>query len=488
MTAPTLLQLTLYIPLCGGLLLLVSRKSPGLQSAINLLTALLLAASVIGLWLKAPQGVHQWRLAEPFPGLPLVLQTEPLGLLFAVVASVMWVPTALYTSGYMAANHEKHTTRMLFLFAVSLASAMLIAFSGNLLTLFLGYEALTLATYPLVTHKGSLEAMQAGRVYLGILMASSIGLLLVGILWVWQLAGSTSFVPGGILPQGLGPIAGGLLFALFLFGTAKAALMPLHRWLPAAMIAPTPVSALLHAVAVVKAGVFTVLKVSCYTFGPQWLLHIGSHRWTIYLVCFTLVAASVVALYQDNLKKRLAYSTISQLSYILLGTVMLTPASLLAAALHIAFHACGKITLFFAAGAIHTAAHKDKISQLDGIGRRMPWTMGAFSLASLSMIGLPPTAGFISKWYLLEGAMSSHNLFVALVLLISTLLNAGYFVPIIYRAFARPLPQSPKHRSHGEAPWTLVLPLCLTATLTVVLFCWPQPLLELAHRFTGGLP
>ncbi len=262
----------------------------------------------------------------------------------------------------------------------------------------------------------------------------------------------------------------------------KAALMPFHRWLPAAMVAPTPVSALLHAVAVVKAGVFSVVKVIIYIFGVDTLLTASATNWLVAIAGFTIVAASIVALGADNLKRRLAYSTISQLSYVIMAAALLAPLSLIGAVMHIAAHAIGKITLFFAAGAIYTAAHKTEVSQLDGIGRRMPWTMAAFSIAALSMIGLPPAVGFISKWYILSGAMASQQWFAVSVIAVSTLLNAGYFLPIIYRAFFVAPDHDAQHHPHGEAPLPMVTALTLTALGTILLFFWPDLPLALARQ------
>jgi multicomponent Na+:H+ antiporter subunit D len=270
-----------------------------------------------------------------------------------------------------------------------------------------------------------------------------------------------------------------------MFGIGKAALMPFHRWLPAAMVAPTPVSALLHAVAVVKAGVFTVVKVIVYTFGTETLAAAASTDWLIGVAGFTIIAASVVAIYADNLKRRLAYSTVSQLSYVVLAAAMLAPLSIIGAALHIATHAVAKITLFFAAGAIYTAAHKTEVSQLDGIGRRMPWTMAAFSVAALSLIGIPPAAGFISKWFIMTSAVQGEHYLVVAVLIVSTLLNAGYFLPIIYSAFFKALSSDDAAHPHGEAPLPMVVALLTTAGGTIALFFFSTPLLRLLQQLVA---
>ena len=282
----------------------------------------------------------------------------------------------------------------------------------------------------------------------------------------------------------LSPTTVTVLLVLFMFGIGKAALMPFHRWLPAAMVAPTPVSALLHAVAVVKAGVFSVVKVVVYVFGLDLLA--GTTDWLLGIAGFTIVAASVVALNADNLKRRLAYSTVSQLSYVILATALLTPLSIIGAAVHLVVHAFGKITLFFAAGAIYTAAHKTDVSQLNGIGRRMPWTMSAFTIAALSLIGIPPAAGFVSKWFILGSAVDGHHAYVLAALFASTLLNAAYFLPIVHAAFFRKADAGDELHLHGEAPWPMVLALMTTAALTVALFFYSTPLVQMAGRLVAN--
>ncbi|MGH7254820.1 MAG: monovalent cation/H+ antiporter subunit D family protein [Nitrospirales bacterium] len=489
MTGSLLAPLAIVTPLVGALLMGLSRRHPNLRETVTLVTAGLLFLLAVALLPQVLSGARPATiLAQPIPGLPLALEVEPLGILFALVASLLWFVTSLYSIGYMRGNHEHHQTRYYVYFAVALSSTMGVAFAGNMLTLFLFYEVLTLSTYPLVTHHGTAEAMRAGRTYLGLLLFTSIGLQLFAILWTWQLAGTLDFVPGGILGGGTGSGALGVLLFLYLFGIGKAALMPLHRWLPAAMVAPTPVSALLHAVAVVKAGVFTVAKVLVYVFGLEQLRQVEASEWAVYVAGATVLSASVVALKQDNLKRRLAYSTVSQLSYVIMAATLLTPLSVVGAALHIAAHAFGKITLFFAAGSIYTASHKTEISQLDGIGRAMPWTMGAFTIGTLSMIGVPPAAGFISKWYILLGALEVGNLFAVAVIVVSTLLNAAYFLPIVYAGFFRSPKPDPHHTAgrHGEAPVLIVAALVITATLTVLFFFLPDVPLWLAYQLIEG--
>ncbi len=489
MTVAWLAPLAVSIPLAGAVLIGLAHRRPNLREAVTLTTATALFLCTCALLPSVLDGQEpRIVLAEPIPGVPLALHVEPLGMLFALIASFLWIVTSIYSIGYMRGNRESHQTRYYVYFAIALGSTMGVAFAANLLTLFICYEILTLSTYPLVTHHGTPEAVRAGRTYLGLLLATSIGFQLVAILWTWQLAGTLSFRLGGVFADPPQATVTGLLLFLYLFGIGKAALMPLHRWLPAAMVAPTPVSALLHAVAVVKAGVFTVAKVIVYVFGLDALQQAGIAHWAVYVAGATILIASVIALRQDNLKRRLAYSTVSQLSYVVMAATVLAPLSVVGAAIHIAAHAFGKITLFFAAGAIYTAAHKTEISQLDGIGRAMPWTMGAFAIGSLSMIGLPPAVGFVSKWYMLLGALDARNGFAIAVILASTLLNAAYFAPIVYAAFFRPPSKRSDVAQHGEAPFPIVLALTITAVLTLGLFCVPDLPLQLAFGLVRSLP
>ncbi|MCX7893202.1 MAG: proton-conducting transporter membrane subunit [Burkholderiales bacterium] len=474
----------LVLPAAGAGAILALGRWPNAREAATLATAGGLFAVVASLLPAVLAGARpELVVLEMLPGIPLAFRVEPLGMLFALVASGLWIVNSIYSIGYMRANGEAHQTRFYCFFALSLAATMGIAFAANLATLFLFYELLTLATYPLVTHHGTPEARAGGRVYLWILLGTSIMLLLLAVAVTWFQAGTLEFRAGGILGGRVGSAATGGLLALYVFGIGKAALMPVHRWLPAAMVAPTPVSALLHAVAVVKAGVFTVVKVIVYVFGVEATAGLRSVDWLPTVAGFTIVAASVVALAADNLKRRLAYSTVSQLAYVVLAASLLAPVSLVGAALHIAAHAVGKITLFFAAGAIYTAAHKTLVSELDGIGRRMPWTMAAFAVGALSMIGLPPTAGFVSKWFILSGAAATQHWVAVTVIAASTLLNAGYFLPVVYRAFFR-APPGGEH-AHGEAPLPMVAALAITAALTVALFFHADVPLALARQLVA---
>ncbi len=479
--------LSVLIPLVGSLGIALFRKRPNLREATTLTTAVVLFLVVLSLVPAVEAGGRPGLvLAEPLPGLPLLLSVEPLGLLFALVASSLWIVTSLYSIGYMRGHREKDQTRFYLFFAIALSSAMGVAFAGNLFTLFLFYEILTLGTFPLVTHHQTPAAKRAGRVYLGILLSTSIGFQLLAIVWTYFLAGTLEFKPGGILADaGLSEPMAALLLALYVFGVGKAAVMPVHRWLPAAMVAPTPVSALLHAVAVVKAGVFTILKVTIYIFGWDFIADMGASHWLIWAPAATIILASLVAFTKDNLKARLAYSTISQLSYIVLGALLANRWGIVGGGMHIAMHAFGKITLFFAAGAVMIASHKTDVSQMRGLGRQMPITFGAFLLASLSIIGLPPGGGAWSKWFLGLGTLEAGQLGLLAVLMLSSLLTLVYLLEIPVKAFFLPPEDPPPEPGIHEAPLPTLLAMGATALVSVGLFLYPDPVFHLISLVVG---
>jgi multicomponent Na+:H+ antiporter subunit D len=483
MSPETALKLALAVPAAGAVLVALTGRWPNLRETVTLLTGLALLAVVLTLVGPVMSGdTVRVVLAVPLPDLPIALSIEPLGLLFALIASFLWIVTSIYAIGYMRGHHEQNQTRFFTAFAVAISSTMGVALADNMFTLFLFYEALTISTYPLVTHAGTEKAKKGGRVYLGILISTSIVFQLLALVWTYYVAGTLDFRVGGVFAAGTPAWLIGLLYALFVFGIGKAALMPFHRWLPAAMVAPTPVSALLHAVAVVKAGVFTVLKVTIYLFGLDTILDAGANEWLLYVAGATILLASLVAMTKDNLKARLAYSTVSQLGYIVLGALLATELGILGGGMHIATHAFGKITLFFAAGAIMVAAHKTEVSELDGLGRRMPFTFAAFAIGALSIIGLPPFAGLWSKWYLALATIESGHLLLLGVLLVSSLLNIAYMLVIPIRGFFL----SPAGEAGGisEAPKACLLAMGITSIACVVLFIYPDYLYQLVAAIT----
>jgi len=480
MSPTPLVILAVVTPAVAASLIWVFRDWANTRDAISLTFGVALLSMVLTLYPQVADGLRlSSNFGEMLPGLEIAFVVEPLGMLFALVSSSLWIVTTVYSIGYMRYQKDAHQGRFFMFFALSISAAIGIAFAGNLFTLFIAYEALTLATYPLVAHYGTDAARRGARVYLGLLLSTSIGCLLVAIIATWSLAGTLEFIPGGILAGKVEPWAASLLLVLYVFGIGKAAVMPFHRWLPSAMVAPAPVSALLHAVAVVKAGVFTLLKVMVYVFGIDFLADIGAREWLMYVAGATVLLASLVALREDNLKARLAYSTISQLSYIVLGALLASSLGIIGGTMHIATHAFGKITLFFCAGAIYAASGEIDISRMRGIGRRMPFTMAAFFMASLSIIGLPPFGGLWSKWYLALGTLDTDQYVLLAVLLISTLLNIAYLIPIPLRAFFCP-PEDVPEGGMREAPALSVIALSVTALGCFVLFLFPGPLYRLA--------
>ncbi len=418
-------------------------------------------------------------LFQILPGIELAFRVDAFGLVFAMGASLLWIATSFYSIGYMRSLEERAQTRYYACFAVALSATLGVAFSANLFTLLLFYEALTLTTYPLVGHKQTAEARAGARKYVIYLLGAAKVFLLAAIVLIYNVAGTLEFRSGGILPMSAlaaEPTLLSVVFALFLFGFAKNAVMPLHGWLPAAMVAPTPVSALLHAVAVVKTGVFATLRVILFVFGPEAMRTLGADKLALGVAAVTILGGSLLALRQDNLKARLAFSTVSQLSYIILGAALLSPSGILGGVAHLSNHAVSKITLFLCAGSIYVSTHKTEISQMAGLARRMPWTMAAFALASLSLVGLPPTSGFVSKWYLALGSV--EHVWPLGVLLMSSLLTAAYLGPVVYTAYFEAAPDSATHEVH-EVPW-MVIPLVLCAGVSLLLGLYPDPLLKLA--------
>jgi len=487
MNAMIALQLAFCTPLAGALLIALNGRRPAVREALTMITAILLFVSVACLAPAVFDGARPGLImAEPLPGLSLQLTPEPLGSLFALLASLLWIVTSVYSIGYMHARQEKNLTRFYTCFALSLWAAMGMALAGNLLTLFVFYEVLTLSTYPLVTHSGSEQARRSGRLYLGLLLAPSFGFLLFALIWTWQLAGTLDFIEGGSLRGTASPALLGILFTLYAFGISKAALMPLHRWLPAAMVAPTPVSALLHAVAVVKGGVFFLLKVTLYVFGIDLVAELQATQWLLYVAAATILLASLVALSKDNLKARLAYSTISQLGYIVLGTFLATSSGIIGGTLHMTMHAFGKITLFFCAGAILVATQKTAVSQMHGLGRNMPFTMSAFLIGSLSIIGLPPAGGVWSKWFLMLGTLEAGQQALLAVLMASSLLSALYLLTIPLRGFFYPPSADMAGVGIREAPAPCLLAIGLTALGCVGLFFYADALYAVALLLTPG--
>ncbi len=482
--------LAIAVSLLAAGAILGFRDRANLRDSVSLIAAVVKFLIIISM---APivlgGGTIEITLFEILPGVEFAFRVDALGMVFATISSMLWIAAAVYCIGYMRSLKEHAQTRFFAAFAVSLSAAVGGAFAANLFTLVIFYEVLSLVTYSLVYHRENEDSWHGSRRYLVYLVGASKTFLLAGLALTYQLTGTLDFMPSGLFDGvAASPLLLSVVYFCYLAGFAKAAIMPMHAWLPAAMVAPTPVSALLHAVAVVKMGVFCVLRVVFHVMGVGLMDDLGLGIATAYLVSFTIITASIYALTRDDLKARLAYSTISQLSYIILGAVLLTPTAIVGGVVHIAAHALSKITLFFCAGSIYCASRRKNVSELAGIGRRLPWTMAAFFIASLGMIGVPPTGGFISKWYLVLGSVEAGELVFLAVLLVSTVLNAAYFLPVTYTAFFEkektgPVGDGPDkiHPDDIREIPLVTIPLVVTALLSVVLGIFPDYFLTLAR-------
>jgi len=473
--------LAVSVSLVATIFIIAFRRNINWREAWTFLAAFIKLAIILSMVPAILEGKKLvFKVVEILPNVGLAFRVDSFGLLFALVSSSLWIVTSAYSIGYMRGLKEHSQTRYFCFFALALSATVGVAFAANLFTLYLFYEMLSFATYPLVTHHQDTEARVSGRKYLLYIVGTSVGLVLPAMLISYNLAGHLEFSRQGFLAGTGGETLMLVLLLMLVLGFAKVAIMPLHAWLPAAMVAPTPVSALLHAVAVVKVGAFSVFRVITGVFGTDLLTTLNIGMVVCYLAAFTTIVASLIALSQDGLKRRLAFSTIGQLSYIVLGAALLSPCALVGGMTHIAMHAFGKITLFFCAGAIFVATGKKNISEMVGIGKRMPITMTAFFIGSLSIIGLPPCGGFISKWHLVLGTLEANQWPMLVVLLTSSLLTAGYFFPVVYRAFFCKHEDALFGNKIREAPSWCVVPIVVTAACSIALFFYPEPFFRLA--------
>ncbi len=466
------------------LLVLASSLLPGLvifflpEERVATRTTLNLAGAVLKLMLVGVMiwgvfhGSHYETRLPLLPGLDLLLRADSLSMLFVVLSSILWLVTTVYAVGYLEGSPNR--SRFFGFFSLCVTATVGVALAGNLVTFLLFYELLTLATYPLIVHRGTDEARRAGRTYLIYTVAGGT-LLLLGTVWLYTLTGTLDFTARGFL-SGLDEAHHAALIIIFVLLIAglgvKAALIPLHGWLPQAMVAPAPVSALLHAVAVVKAGAFGIVRVVYDVYGVQFSASLGVTLPLAIVAAATIIYGSMRALFQDDLKRRLAFSTVSQVAYIVLGIAIAGPVAAVGGLVHLVHQGVMKITLFFCAGNLAETLGIHKVSEMNGVGRRMPWTMVAFTVAVFGMMGAPPLAGFISKWHLGLGALDVGQGWVIFILAGSSLLNAAYFLPILYAAWFKPPPDSwPAERSFGrrETAWALLAPPLVTAFLTLAL-------------------
>ena len=471
------LLIALLIPLFGTIGVMYKGENENLREGISCVSSLLLLC-VVGSIVPQVLGGKTLTLQmfTILPGVTVTLRADAMSMIFALVASSLWTIAVFYSMGYMRGLNEHAQTRFNACFALAIFGAIGVAFSDNLFTMYLFYEIVSICTYPLVAHHQDQEGYNGARKYIVYLTTTAKAFLLPAMILIYVLTGTLDFASNahsGIFPAGVSSVLVTMLYIFCLFGFAKNGVMPFHHWLPGAMVAPTPVSALLHAVAVVKVGVFCTTRVMLYTFGTDTMHALNLGIPTAYFVSFTVLVASIIALSKDNLKARLAYSTVSQLSYIILGVALLTDPGIQGGLIHIVNHAFSKITLFFCAGAIYVATHKKYISEMEGLGKTMPFTFAAFGIASLSMIGAPPVAGFITKWNLLIGSVEAHQLGILLILIASTMLNAAYFAPITYKAFFGKRPEGEPFTGIKEAPLSMLIPILIACTISVLLGHFP---------------
>ena len=483
------LLIALLIPLIGTLGVMLKGDNENIREGISSVSSILLLLVVGSM---VPAILHGktlvFHMFTILPGVSVTLRADSMSMIFAIVASSLWTIAVFYSMGYMRGLNEHAQTRFNACFALSIFGAIGVAFSDNLFTLYLFYEIVSVCTYPLVAHHQDEEGYNGARKYIIYLTTTAKAFLLPAMILIYVLTGTLDFasnIHDGIFPAGANNTLVIMLYIFCIFGFAKNGVMPFHHWLPGAMVAPTPVSALLHAVAVVKVGVFCTTRVMLYTFGTDTMHALNLGIPTAYFVGFTVLVASIIALSKDNLKARLAYSTVSQLSYIILGVALLTDPGIQGGLIHIVNHGFSKITLFFCAGAIYVATHKKNISEMGGLGKTMPWTFGAFGIASLSMIGAPPVAGFITKWNLLIGSVQAHQLGILLILIASTLLNAAYFAPITYKAFFGKRPEGEPFIGIKEAPLSMLIPIIIACTISVLIGIFPDFMLQFVKAVTG---
>jgi len=478
------------VPALAAALIFAARARPNLREACSVTAAALQTLIVLSMVPAVLDGkTLHFTLSSFIPQVSIAFRVDALGVLFAAVASLLWLLTTLYSIGYLRALGERSQTRYFAAFAIAMTATMGIAFSANLVTLYLFYEGLTFITYPLITHAQTDEAFAAGKRYLQYHLGTSIAFLLPAIIVTFALSDTFDFRPGGVFGEDAGSTGLVVAYILFLVGATKAAIMPLHLWLPGAMVAPVPVSALLHAVAVVNAGVFLMLRVILDIFGVGLMDDLSLGIVTAVFVSITVLLATFYAYRLDSLKAVLAYSTISHLSLMILAVALLDRSSMTGGIMHLVNHSFGKITLFFCAGSILIATGKTKISELSGIGRQLPWTMAAFAVGALSIVGLPPTAGFVTKYYIAIGMIDAKEVAFLLVLFLSTLVSAGYYLRILRTAFfgSPPEPAPASVPSEPPAPQPsdprrlVVVPLLVTASLSLAIGIYPSFVLDLVR-------
>ena len=486
-----LILLTLLVPLLGGALMSVIRFPSGKARAIYVESVVCLTSlMVLSLLLtRTEETVILFYLMDK---LPLAFRLDGPACVFAGLVAALWPIASLYAFEYM--KHEERENSFMAWYTMSYAATLAVAFSANLFSLYVFYECLTLVTLPLVIHKKDSMSIRAGRKYLTYSITGA-ALAFIALVFIIFYSGTTDFVLGGVLNMAL--VAGheAILLGVFLlafigFGT-KAAVFPMHAWLPAASVAPTPVTALLHAVAVVNTGAFAVLRVIYYSFGADFLAGTWAQTAAVLLACVTIVFGSSMAVKVQHLKRRLAWSTISNLSYMLMGAALMSPAGMVGSLTHMVMHGVTKITLFYCAGAILVRTGKEYIQDVRGYGKLMPVTCAAFLIAGMSLVGTPPLCGFVSKYNLLTAAGEAGVLGVIAIaaLIISAILTAIYLFTVIGPMYFRPLNADMAHLAdfNRDPSWMMLVPFALLLAAVIGLGLWGGPLVSFLRDVATGV-
>lgn len=470
------LLIVLGAPVLQAALVMLLARPPGLRDVIHIGFSVLTAGCALYLVAAVAHGqTARIVLARPLPNVELAFSLEPLGVLMAAVLTSLGALHAVHAAGVVRAKQEKAPARLLAFIALAMACVSAVAFSANLFSFFVAYQALTLAAFPLVAHRGDEESRPAARAFLAILLASSMGLFLPAMIWTYAIAGALDFQPGGMLAGRVDALTANVLLVLFVLGLAMAAVPPLHRWLPRSSAAPFPALVTIQALAVLPAGGIGIVKIAAFVFGPV-LSEAFVAAWAlIVLVGISMCVAALIALSKQDIRERLAYSSMAQSLAVVLGALLALPAGLFAAALQIVALACAATTLLMAAGTTAAITGRTKAADYAGLGRVMPWTFAGFAIASASMIGMPPFAGAWAKLWLITAAAGSGLIWAAALAGVAAILTFTHLGPLAANALAARAPTDAFKRPDG-ASILLAAPVILSAVATLWLLVLADPL------------
>lgn len=477
MTGEVALLAVLAVPLFQALLVLACAKPPGLRDAANILAALAVAG-LAGFLANETAHHEQVRvvLARPLPDVELAFALDPIGALIAAFITLLGLLHAIHSAGMLRATGEQAPARLLAFQALSMAAALAVAFSANLFTLFVAYQALSLAAFPMVEHRGEEAAGGAGRIFLAVLLTASLGLYLPAMVWTYSVAGVLEFQAGGVLAGLVTPLEANLLLTLFVFGIAMAGAPPMHRWLSVSTAAPQSALTSILALTVLPAGGVGVIKIAAFVFGPALADAAFAAHALIALCGIGMCVAALMALSQQDMKQRLAYSCLTQALAILVGVLLARPTGYVAAALQLVALCCSGATLLMAAGTVSAVTERNDASGYTGLGRVMPWTLAGFALASASMIGLPPFAGAWAKLWLIVASADAGLVWAAVLVGLSAVLTFAHLGPLAAGALSGRAPPDAFKRPDG-ASFLLVAPVVLGAAATLSLLGLANPLI-----------